>query len=71
MLKKGACLGEMALLDDEPRSADATIKEESTLFKIEREGFYEVMAGQSVIMQGIIKLLTGRLRVANEKLMSK
>ena len=64
-------LGEMALLDDEPRSADATITEESTLFKIEREGFYEVMAGQSVIMQGIIKLLTGRLRVANEKLMSK
>ena len=71
LLKKGACLGEMALLDDEPRSADATITEESTLFKIEREGFYEVMAGQSVIMQGIIKLLTGRLRVANEKLMSK
>ncbi len=71
LLKKGACLGEMALLDDEPRSADATITLESTLFKIEREGFYEVMAGQSVIMQGIIKLLTGRLRVANEKLMSK
>ena len=71
LLEKGACLGEMALLDDEPRSADATITEESTLFKIEREGFYEVMAGQTVIMQGIIKLLTGRLRVANEKLMSK
>ena len=71
LLEKGACLGEMALLDDEPRSADATITEESTLFKIEREGFYEVMAGQTVIMQGIIKLLTGRLRIANEKLMSK
>ena len=70
-LLKGACLGEMALLDDEPRSADATITEESTLFKIEREGFYEVMAGQSVVCEGILKLLTGRLRVANEKLMSK
>ena len=71
MLGKGTCLGEMALLDDEPRSADATVTEDSTLFKIEQEGFYEVMGSQSDIMEGIIKLLTGRLRVANEKLMAK
>lgn len=71
MLGKGTCLGEMALLDDEPRSADATVTEDSTLFKIEQEGFYEVMGSQSDIMEGIIKLLTGRLRVANEKLMTK
>ena len=71
MLGKGTCLGEMALLDDEPRSADATVTEDSTLFKIEQEGFYEVMGSQSDIMEGIIKLLTGRLRVANEKLMGK
>ncbi|MEA1882001.1 MAG: cyclic nucleotide-binding domain-containing protein, partial [Candidatus Marinimicrobia bacterium] len=71
MLGKGTCLGEMALLDDEPRSADATVTEDSILFKIEQEGFYEVMGSQSDIMEGIIKLLTGRLRVANEKLMAK
>ncbi|MBT4308343.1 MAG: cyclic nucleotide-binding domain-containing protein [Candidatus Marinimicrobia bacterium] len=71
MLGKGTCLGEMALLDDEPRSADATVTEDSILFKIEQEGFYEVMGSQSDIMEGIIKLLTGRLRVANDKLMAK
>ena len=71
-LGKGSCLGEMALLDDEPRSADATVTEEdSILFKIEQEGFYEVMGSQSDIMEGIIKLLTGRLRDANEKLTAK
>ena len=70
-LGKGNCLGEMALLDDEPRSADATVTEDSILFKIEQEGFYEVMGSQSDIMEGIIKLLTGRLRDANEKLMAK
>ena len=71
-LGKGSCLGEMALLDDEPRSADATVtEEESILFKIEQEGFYEVMGSQSDIMEGIIKLLTGRLRDANEKLTAK
>lgn len=71
LLGKGTCLGEMALLDGEPRSADATTTEDSTLFKIEQEGFYEVMGSQSDIMEGIIKLLTVRLRVANEKLMAK
>ena len=71
MLGKGTCLGEMALLDDEPRSADATVTEDSVLFRIEQEGFYEVMGSQSDIMEGIIKLLTGRLRVANDKLMAK
>ena len=70
-LGKGTCLGEMALLDGEPRSADATITEDSTLFKIEQEGFYEVMGSQSEIMEGIIKLLSGKLRDTNEKLMSK
>ena len=70
-LGKGSCLGEMALLDDEPRSADATVTEDSILFQIEQEGFYEVMGSQSDIMEGIIKLLTGRLRDANEKLMAK
>ena len=71
MLGKGTCLGEMALLDDEPRSADATVTEDSTLFQIEQEGFYEVMGSQSDIMEGIIKLLTSRLRIANEKMIGK
>ncbi|MBT7115177.1 MAG: cyclic nucleotide-binding domain-containing protein, partial [Candidatus Marinimicrobia bacterium] len=48
-----------------------TVTEDSILFKIEQEGFYEVMGSQSDIMEGIIKLLTGRLRVANDKLMAK
>ncbi len=70
-LGKGAFLGEMALLDQEPRSADATVTEEATLLKITQDGFYEVMGSNSEIMEGIIKLLTGRLREANEKLMVK
>lgn len=68
-LGKGNCLGEMALLDQEPRSADATTVEESILLKIAQEEFYEVLGSNTEIMQGIIKLLTGRLREANEKLL--
>ncbi len=63
-LSKGACLGEMALLDQEPRSADATSETEATLLKIKQEDFYEIMSSNMEIMQGIVKLLTGRLRDA-------
>ena len=64
LLRKGDCLGEMALLDQEPRSADATVEEDVTLLKITQEGFYELMSSNMEIMHGIVKLLTNRLRNA-------
>ena len=68
---KGSCIGDMALLDGEPRSADVTATEESTLFKIEQEGFYEVMGSHGDIMEAIIKNLSSRVRNMNEQLYSK
>ena len=65
---EGSCIGDMALLDGEPRSANVTATEETTLFKIEQEGFYEVMGGHSDIMEAIIKNLSGRVRNMNEQL---
>ena len=63
-LGKGACLGEMALLDQEPRSADVTMETEATLLKITQEDFYEIMSSNIEVMQGVLRLLTGRLREA-------
>ena len=63
-LEKGACVGEMALLDQEPRSADVTVNAETTLLKITQDGFYELMSSNMEIMQGIVKLITSRLRKA-------
>ena len=67
-LEKGTCIGEMALLDQEPRSADATTLEESVLLKINQEGFYQLMASNPQIMKQIVKLLTRRVRAMNKKL---
>ena len=64
VLSKGEFIGEMALLDQEPRSASATTLRETVLLKIEREDFYDLMASRMDIMQGIVKVLTGRLREA-------
>jgi len=63
-LEKGACVGEMALLDQEPRSADVTVNADTTLLKITQDGFYELMGSNMEIMHGIVKLITNRLRQA-------
>lgn len=54
--------GEMALLDSEPRSASATAVSDVTLLKIHRDDFHEILAEKAEIAQGIIKVLTRRLR---------
>ena len=54
--------GEMALLDSEPRSASVLAMTDLTLLKIARDDFTEILAEKAEIAQGIIKVLTRRLR---------
>ena len=65
-LKRGDFLGEMALLDNEPRSADATTISDCKLLSIGQQDFFDVLSGRPEILRGILKLLSGRLRKANE-----
>ncbi|MEC9106577.1 MAG: Npt1/Npt2 family nucleotide transporter [Candidatus Neomarinimicrobiota bacterium] len=67
-LEKGAFVGDMALLDQEPRSADLTISTETTLLKISQDAFYELMSSNFEIMNGILKIISSRLRDAQAKL---
>ena len=64
----GACFGEMAILDGEARSADATALEDCILFKINQRDFSQVLSTQNDVMVGIIKILTKRLRETTQKL---
>ena len=68
VLGKGGCVGEMSLLDQEPRSADVTTTEDSTLLRIGQEEFYDVLRRNQEVVQGVIGLLTSRLRTANANL---
>ncbi len=61
------CVGEMAILDSEPRSATVRAKSAVNALKIEREDFYDVMNEKTEIAQGIIKVLTRRLRQTTAK----
>ena len=63
--------GEMAILDNEPRSASVTAQTDVTCLKIEREDFYELMSEKIEIAHGIIRTLTQRLRDTDKKLASQ
>lgn len=60
-------VGEMAVLDSEPRSASVTALTDTRLLKIGREDFRDIMAERSEIGAGVIKVLSRRLREANKK----
>ena len=62
LLGPGKTVGELALLDPEPRSASVAATEDTLLFRIDREPFDEVMADRPEIARGVIRALTRRLR---------
>ena len=68
VLEKGNCIGEMSLLDHEPRSAEAKANEDTILLKINQEEFYELMSYNPDITKQIVKILTRRLREMNKKI---
>ena len=55
-------VGEMSILDAEPRSASVFAASDVVLLEIKQEAFYEMISERSEIAQGVIKVLTRRLR---------
>lgn len=55
-------IGEMALLDEAPRSASVVALEPSVLMEISRENFFELMKDSPEFTQGILRLFSMRLR---------
>ena len=68
MLGPGDFFGEMALLDNEPRSATAIAVEESELLSLHRSDFQSVLNDNRSITTALIKVLTARLRRANHQI---
>ncbi|NIP46419.1 MAG: SpoIIE family protein phosphatase [Gammaproteobacteria bacterium] len=58
----GDCVGEIALIDDEPRSAAAIAETPVKLLRWERRDFQETLGQDPEIARGIFKMLTGKLR---------
>ncbi|MDX2470226.1 MAG: cyclic nucleotide-binding domain-containing protein [SAR324 cluster bacterium] len=74
-LKSGAFLGELALLDDSPRSASARVSEESIAYAFFRSDLNKLIDSDPVIGSKILKelaVITGqRLKATNKQLFAK
>jgi CRP/FNR family cyclic AMP-dependent transcriptional regulator len=68
MLGAGDLFGEMALLDNEPRSATAIAVEESELLLLHRNDFQTAFVDNPAISAALIKVLSARLRRANHQI---
>ena len=67
ILGQGECVGEMGMLDDLPRSATAHVIEESVLLTLEKSRLKALITHYPDLALGILRGLSLRLRVANEK----
>lgn len=61
-LGERAIVGEMAMLDSEPRTASVTAEEETILLRLDQDELYELMADRIEVTRGIIRVLTTHLR---------
>ena len=72
VLGEGDVFGEMALLDEAPRSADATAHEPCKLLSIPRAGFEDLLFLHKdlayEVLWNVIRTLIRRLRETNDKL---
>jgi CRP-like cAMP-binding protein len=61
-VSKGECIGEMSLIDSEPRSASCIAREECELLKITAEDFATLLQTQPEIGLALLQSLSMRLR---------
>jgi len=69
-LEKGEFFGEMAILNDKPRSASAETVEECEMLMIDRKTFDALIRGNAEIAVRFIKRLADRLRETNDQMES-
>lgn len=62
--------GDLAVIDHQPRSADATALRPSTLYRLRGADLRELMASRPEIAIGVVRVLAARLRDASQKVAS-
>lgn len=68
VLGRGEVLGEMALFDDQPRSADAVSLEDTVLIRLPKGEFLHLLEEIPLLGIRFLAVLAARLRKMNEKL---
>lgn len=67
-LEPGDFFGEMSLIDDEVRSASASVLEDSVLIMLKRDDYQKLLLSRPAIALSVMKTLSSRLRRANKEI---
>ncbi len=67
-LGRGDFFGEMALLDEQPRSADVVAKDATKCMVLLRWNFWSLVTKNPNVVRGLLKEMARRLREANKAL---
>jgi CRP-like cAMP-binding protein len=68
VLGPGECFGEMGLFDEQPRSATADVIDDARLLALEKDKLLGILQNYPALGLGIIRSLSERLRVSNQRL---
>jgi len=68
ILKQSDFFGELSLMDNEPRSANVIVIEDSTLFLLTQKQFHQLITTYPDILKKVLKEICTRLRHADEKI---
>lgn len=69
--KPGDTMGEMALIDEEPRSASAFAKTDCKLVPIDKENFLYLVQQTPYFALHVMKTLSGKVRAVNKMISVK
>lgn len=67
VLGENDIVGELSILDSQVRSATATAAADCLMLKLEQEPFYDILMTSAEVLKGILRTLSKRIRVLNEK----
>jgi CRP/FNR family transcriptional regulator, cyclic AMP receptor protein len=68
-LHAGAIFGEMAAIDDAPRSANITALHKAKVSRMSGQAFRDMAAEIPLVALRVMRVLTGRIRLGNERLL--
>lgn len=71
VLENKTVFGELAALDPEPRMASVTALEDTLLFRLDQDPFYDLLAEHIEVVRGITRVLCQRLRQKEQAALSE